>query len=219
MNNKYFLVLAIFMLALQACNKKQQAPPPQQARPYPVIVVPERDITAYNRYPASIQGRNNNDVRAKISGYIKEVLVDEGQAVSRGQVLFRLETNMLSENASAARSGITAAQANVQAAQAGVNAAQVEVDKLLPLVEKNIISDVQLQTARANLASAQGRLSQARAALTQARANYNSAAANVDYSVIRSPINGIVGKLNMRTGSLVGPGDPCLLYTSPSPRD
>jgi membrane fusion protein (multidrug efflux system) len=66
---------------------------------------------------------------------------------------------MLSENADAAKSGITAAQANVSAARAAVNAAQVEVNKLKPLVEKNIISNVQLQTALANLARAQAQLS------------------------------------------------------------
>ena len=68
----------------------------------------------------------NNDVRAKIQGYITQVLVDEGQYVTAGQPLFRLETNILSENADAAKSGITAAQANVSAARAAVNAAQVK---------------------------------------------------------------------------------------------
>ncbi len=66
-------------------------------------------------YPAAIKGVVNNDVRAKIQGYITQVLVDEGQYVTAGQPLFRLETNMLSENADAAKSGITAAQANVSA--------------------------------------------------------------------------------------------------------
>ena len=172
MNKKNLFIAALLPVMFAACKSKEAAPPPQ-VRTLPVIAIPQRDVTAYNRYPASIQGRNNNEVRAKISGYIKEVLVDEGQTVSRGQVLFRLETNMLSETAGAARSGIAASQASVQAAQAEVNAAQVEVNKLIPLVEKKIISDVQLQTARAGLMSAQSRLSQARAGLAQSKATYN----------------------------------------------
>lgn len=206
------LAAIIIAFGLASCGggdqQNQQGP-----RMYPVIVVPTKNVTGYSETPSSIQGRINNDVRAKISGYINQVLVDEGQPVSRGQVMFRLETNILSQNASAAQSGVSAAAASVNAARAAVNAANVEVNKLLPLVEKNIISDVQLQTARANLATAQAQLKQAQAGQTQAQANYRSAAANVDYSVIRSPINGIVGKLPSRVGTLVGPTDPTPITT------
>ena len=120
---------------------------------------------------------------------------------------------MLSENADAAKSGITAAKANVSAARAAVNAAQVEVNKLKPLVEKNIISNVQLQTALANLARAQAQLSQAIASQQQASANYKSVQANINYSIIRAPISGIVGKLPLKVGSLVGPSDATPLTT------
>jgi len=214
MNTKISMVTgSILLVLLAACGGKQQAPNPNAARPYPVITVPVKTVTGYSAYPASIQGRNNNDVRAKISGYIKQVLVDEGQVVRKGQILFRLETNTLSQTADAAKSGVGAAEASISAAEANVNAAQVEVNKLTPLVEKNIISNVQLETAKANLRSAQSQLQQARANRGQAQANYRSAAANVEYSIIRSPIDGVVGKLPLRVGSLVGPTDPTPLTT------
>jgi membrane fusion protein (multidrug efflux system) len=63
--------------------------------------------------------------------------------------LFKLETNVQSQDAKAARSAVNAAQANIEASQAAVNAAQVEVNKLIPLVERNIINNVQLETAKA----------------------------------------------------------------------
>lgn len=210
MKNK-ILIVVFCSLALFSCKKedgKKDGP-----KPYPVVSVEAKNITGYDEYPASIRGIVNNDVRAKIQGYITQVLVDEGQYVSAGQALFRLETNMLSENADAAKSGVSAAQANVQAARAAVNAAKVEVDKLKPLVDKNIISNVQLQTAVANLARAQAQLSQAIAAQQQATASYKSAQANVDYSIIRAPISGVVGKLPLKVGSLVGPADATPLTT------
>lgn len=210
-NLKIFLTAATLSVLAACGNSNQQNN--QAVKEYPVVTVPVRDVTGYSTFPTSIEGRVNNDVRAKISGYIREVLVDEGQAVSRGQVLFRLETNILTQNASAAQGGVSAAAASVNAARAAVNAAQVEVDKLLPLVEKNIISDVQLQTARANLLTAQSQLRQAQANHTQAQANYRGVAENIDYAVIRSPINGVVGKLPLRVGSLVGPTDPMPLTT------
>lgn len=225
MKNK-LLIIGITALSLAACKKKEEK---KQDGPKTVatVKVETRNVTGYTEFPASIEGRVNNEVRAKIQGYITQVLVDEGQYVSKGQPLFRLETNVLSESASAARAGIgaarssvSAAEANVKAAQAAVIAAQVEVNKLRPLVEKNIISNVQLQTAEANLSRAQAQMSQAIAArqqatagVSQAQANYQGVQANVNYSVIRAPISGVVGKINLRTGSLVGPGDPTPITT------
>jgi len=104
-------------------------------------------------------------------------LVDEGQKVKKGQPLFKLETQSLSQDA--------------EAAKASVNAAQVEVDKLVPLVEKGIISNIQLETQKAKL--------------LQAKSNYNSIVANIDYATVKSQIDGYVGAIPFREGSLISP--------------
>ena len=225
MKNK-LIIISLSLLSVLSCKKTEEKKP-EGPKEVPVVEVQERNVTGYQSFPASIQGRVNNDVRAKIQGYITQVLVDEGQYVTKGQPLFRLETNTLNQSADAARAGIGAAQsgvaaakANVSAAQAAVNASQVEVNKLIPLVQKNIISAVQLETAKANLSRAQAQLAQAQAAqaqaaagVSQASANYKGVQANIDYSVIRAPISGVLGKLPFRVGSLVGPNDPTPLTT------
>jgi|SRR5690606_7516806 len=212
MKSKGYIIIGILGLsAFQSCkNEQPQAPPPASL---PVIEATQRDMTSYQTFPVSIEGKVNNAVRAKISGYITQVFVDEGQFVSKGQPLFKLETNVQAQDANAAKSGINAAQANIAAAQAAVNAAQVEVDKLIPLVEKKIISNVQLETAKANLMRAEGQLAQAKAARQQAQANYSGIQANINFGVVRSPISGIVGAINFREGSLVGPSDPTPITT------
>ena len=225
MKNK-ILLLSFSVLSVLSCKKKDEKPP-QGPKVVSTVAVETRNVTGYSTFPASIEGRVNNEVRAKMSGYITQVLVDEGQMVTKGQPLFRLETNSLNQSANAARAGVGAARsnvsasdANIKAAQAAVNAAQVEVNKLRPLVEKNIISNVQLQTAQANLAKSQAMVSQAiagkqqaSAGVAQAQADFQGVQANIDYSVIRAPISGVVGKINYRTGSLVGPGDPMPIST------
>ncbi|VXB41779.1 MULTISPECIES: efflux RND transporter periplasmic adaptor subunit [Chryseobacterium] len=210
MTNKLIL-FSVAAFSLTACKK--EAPKQDGPKPFPVVSVENKNIVGYDTFPASIEGRVNNDVRAKIQGYITQVLVDEGQYVTKGQPLFRLETNILTENAAASKAGIGAAESNIAAAQAQVNAANVEVNKLKPLVQKNIISNVQLQTAQANLAQAQAGLQQAIAAKRQAVANYKGVEANIDYSVIRAPISGVIGKLPLKVGSLVGPTDQVALTT------
>lgn len=211
MNPKIFISIAIIVLVSCKSSKQEnfKKPPP----PFPVIEVPQENFIGYTEFPTNIQGSNNNEVRAKIAGYIEQLYVDEGQFVQAGQALLKLETNLLSQNANAAQSGVTAAQTNIAAAQAAVDAAQVEVDKLTPLVQKNIISNVQLETAKANLQQAQSRLAQAKANYDQAKANYQAAVANVNYSIVRSPVSGVVGKIIKRIGSLVGPSDPAPITT------
>ena len=89
--NKIFLVATA--IAMVACNNgNQQQQRPQGAVPYPVIVVGEQNTVSNLSYPVNIEGVVNSAVQAKISGYITKVLVDEGQVVTQGQPLFKLET-------------------------------------------------------------------------------------------------------------------------------
>lgn len=180
MSKLIYPALMLGALILTACNDNKQAQQAPQALPLPVTEVPRKDVTAYTSYPVSIEGIVNSAVRAKVAGYVTAVYVDEGEKVKRGQTLFTLETQALSQDAGAAR--------------ANVNAAQVEVNKLKPLVEKGIISPVQLKTAEARL--------------EQAKANYKSVTANIGYATIKSPIDGYVGAINFRQGALVSPADP-----------
>lgn len=213
MKNKIAISAFALSLAFFVSCKNEQQPQGAPTLSLPVAETAQRDMVGYQAFPVSIEGKVNNAVRAKISGYITQVYVDEGQVVKAGQPLFKLETTVQAQDANAAKSGISAAKANVNAAQAAVNAAQVEVDKLVPLVEKNIISNVQLETAKANLMRAEGQLAQARAAQQQAQASYSGIQANIDFGVVRSPISGIVGAINFREGSLVGPSDPTPITT------
>ncbi|WP_432411749.1 efflux RND transporter periplasmic adaptor subunit [Rasiella sp. SM2506] len=181
------LGVSVFLVAASCGTKEENTAAAQQAPPaaFPVTQIQNKTVTGYEEYPTNLEGVINSDVRAKVSGYIQEVLVDEGQKVRKGQVLFKLETQSLNQDAGAAK--------------ARVNVAQVEVDKLIPLVEKNIISPVQLETAKANLA--------------QAKAAYSGVSATISYGTIKSPVDGYVGTIKYREGSLVSPSDPNPLTT------
>ena len=176
-------------ILVASCGKEEKSEPAgavaQRTPQLPVITIPTKTVTGFTIYPTSIEGIINSEVRAKISGYITDVLVDVGQKVKKGETLFKLETQSLSQDA--------------DAAQANVNAAQVEVDKLKPLVEKDIISNVQLETAKAKL--------------QQAKSSYNSVNANIDYADIKSPVDGFVGSIPLRKGNLISPSDQMPLTT------
>ncbi|MBB4079795.1 membrane fusion protein (multidrug efflux system) [Lewinella aquimaris] len=171
------LVAGSVLVSCADDSARVPAGPPPGPPSFAVLTVPTQTVTTQREYPARLTGIVNSEVRAKISGYVTEVLVDEGQRVRRGQLLFRLETQSLNQDAAAAR--------------ANVNAAQVEVNKLEPLVEKNIISNVQLETARARL--------------QQAESGLDGISANINYGRIVSPIDGYLGRIRLRKGSLVSP--------------
>ncbi len=111
-NLPIILSFGLLVLFSSCADKKEQAPQQTQpqALPFPVVEVPTKTVTAYTTYPTSIEGIVNSEVRVKISGYITEVLVDEGQKVRKGQVLFPLETQSLSPDAGAAKAPINVAQ-------------------------------------------------------------------------------------------------------------
>ncbi|GIJ96528.1 RND transporter [Capnocytophaga stomatis] len=168
-----------------ACKENRQSAP-QSVKSYPVITVSQGQATSYFSYPANIEGKVNSTIQAKVTGYITQVLVDEGQFVTKGQPLFRLETQTLNQTA--------------QAAKASVEIAQVEVNKLLPLVEKNIVSPVQLETAKANLQRAQ--------------ATYSEVMSSMNFATVKAPVSGVVGAIRHREGALVTAGNTMLTSVS-----
>lgn len=174
MNKKSFLGAAAALLIVVSCGKKEEQAPQQGPMPFPVLTLERQDAVTYEEYTANLEGRQNVEIRPKVNGFIQKIYVDEGQEVRKGQVLFKLETQTLNQDAAAAKANVTAAQ--------------VEVDRLKPLVDRKIISNVQLETAKAKLA--------------QAKAAYSSVAANINYGTITSPVNGVIGGLPYKEGSL-----------------
>ncbi|MCU7549800.1 efflux RND transporter periplasmic adaptor subunit [Chitinophagaceae bacterium LB-8] len=156
---------------------------------YSVLTITSRSTTLFSDYPSTIQGQQNIEIRPKIDGYIEKIYVDEGATVRKGQPLFQISAPQYEQ-------GVRTAQANIKIAQADVNAAQMQVEKVRPLVEKNIISQYELQSAQFTLQAKQ-------AALAQARASFANARTNLGYTSITSPVDGVVGVIPHKIGSLV----------------
>ena len=175
MNKKSIFSALIAIVILASCGKKQEQAPAQGPASFPVQTVANQDAVVYQEYTANLEGQQNVEIRPKVNGFIQKIYVDEGQVVKKGQILFKLETQTQNQDAAAA--------------QANVKAAQVEVDRLKPLVDRKIISEVQLETAKAKLA--------------QAKSAYGAIAANIGFGTITSPVNGVIGSLPFREGSLV----------------
>lgn len=156
----------------------------------PVVQLQTAPATTYQAFPASVQGKVNVEIRPQVDGYLQKMYVDEGAYVKAGQPLFKINDAPYVE-------ALNNARASLQSAEAGVQRAGVEVDRLDPLVKNNVISDVQLKTAKANYDAA-------KAIVAQMKAMVSAAQINVGYTLITAPVSGYIGKIPYKTGALVG---------------
>ncbi|QHT70903.1 efflux RND transporter periplasmic adaptor subunit [Rhodocytophaga rosea] len=180
------------LLFFSSCGGNNQQAAGTQAgavKDYPVITIQQRSATLNNEYPATIEGQQNIEIRPKIDGYIERIYVDEGATVKTGQLLFQISAPQYEQQ-------VRTAEATIKIARADVNSAQMQVNKVRPLVEKNIISKYELESAQFTLEAKQ-------AALAQAQATFANARTNLGYTQVTSPVNGVVGTIPYKIGSLV----------------
>lgn len=187
-------LLLSFGAVLASCGGKddkaaQAAAAAAMPQQYPVFAVSAQATTLNSDYPATIQGIENVDIRPKVDGFIEKIFIDEGAVVKEGQLLFTI-------NAPQYEQQVRTAAAAISSAEADVNAAQLQVNKTKPLVDKDIISKYELESAQLTLQSRRAALAQAKAALVNAKVN-------LGYTRITSPVNGVVGTLPFKAGSLV----------------
>src|SRR6056297_1933136 len=188
----FLFILLIPLLTVSCGNSGQQGNMQQgrqQVQSYPVLQLQPRLIVLTSSYPATLEGKQTVEIRPRIPGYITEMHVDEGDLVTEGQVLFSLNSEEFEQE-------VRSARANVQSAEAGVSTAKDEVERLQNLVDKDIVSNYQLQSAKNALKSN-------KATLAQAQARLKNAQVNLEYTKVKSPANGIIGTIPYRIGSLV----------------
>lgn len=166
---------------------------------FPTLKTERVDVTLSERYPATIQGRQDIAIYPQVSGTISKVNVKEGQRVRKGQSLFIIDQVPF-------KAALQMAEANVESAKAGVATAQLVYDSRVELFNKNVISEFDMLTAKNQLLTAKAAQAQADAQLVAARND-------MEYTQVLSPADGVVGTLPFREGALVSPSVPTPLTT------
>ena len=155
----------------------------------PVMTLTPAVAPVETEYSAMLEGKGNVDIRPEVDGTLSEICVEEGAFVKEGQILFKIDDRIYREQYNSA----LAAQ---HAAEASYSYAKLNEDKLVPLVQNNVVSDIQLKTAKA---SSQAAL----ATVEQQKGTARSARVNLEYTVIKAPMSGYIGKISFRKGNLV----------------
>lgn len=190
---KITLGAAALMLLVVSCGNKQNSNPSAAVQNYPTTVIQETDVTLQSIYPVTIKGQDDVEIRPRVDGFIDAIYIDEGSIVRKGQVLFKI-------NAPGAVQALTSAKAAVQSSIAQVGTAKLNVDRIKPLADKGIVGSVQLETAENSYQTAL-------AGLAQAEATLKNAEATMSWANVSSPVDGLIGSINYRLGSLVNSGN------------
>jgi membrane fusion protein, multidrug efflux system len=179
-------------------NTPSQAQP--AAVPVSVAVVEQRDVALWDEFSGRLEAVERVEVRSRVAGAIKAVHFREGALVKEGEALITIDPEPYAAE-------VDRAKAQVLSAEARLTLAQKEQDRARKLQQANsgAISESNVDQRVGAYREAEGNLRAAQAALQAAQLN-------LDYTEVRAPVAGRVGKLEITVGNLIaaGPGAPVL---------
>ena len=180
-----------------ACEKPAAvaAPPPEVY----VTDVIQRDVPVYLELVGQAKGFQDVDIRARVEGYLEKVSFTEGTFVRRGDSLYEIDRKPL-------EAILAQAKADLATAEARLSKANNDVARYTPLVAKQAVSKQELDNAQSEQDAARSQVEAGKAAVEKATLD-------LSYTRITSPINGLIGTTQVKSGNLVGRGESTLLTT------
>lgn len=198
---KYWVPALIVLLLVLYFTRGGDAKPE-----YITEEVVERSLDIEVTATGNLRPTNQVDVGSEVSGRIDRVLVDVNDRVGRGQVLARINTDVIEDQIKQARANVNAARASVAQARAtlGVDTAQLaRLQEVYRLSDGKVPSKTELEAAEANVARDRAAMNSAQANVASAEAQLSSAITNRDRAVIRSPVSGVVLARQVEPGQTV----------------
>jgi membrane fusion protein, multidrug efflux system len=176
---------------------KPAAPAAAQSAPaVGVRAVTKRGVSQSFEFVGRIKAIDKVEVRARVEGFLEKVLFREGQDVKAGDLLYQIEKVQFDAQ-------VQQAKANLASAEAEATNAELQYSRQLDLSKRQYSPQSTVDQQKAAVDTANAKILQYKAALTQAQVN-------LDYTDIRSPIAGRIGRTTYTVGNLVNPASGVL---------
>src|ERR1700730_4350359 len=188
----FFVGVAILSIFLTAAGCKKKSGPAQAALPVNVLSVIEKEVNEWDEFTGRLEAVESVEVRPRVSGYITEIHFEAGVIAKKGDLLYVIDPRPY-------QADFDRAAAEVERMQAQVKLSQIELDRAKELRAKNTISASEFDQKAATYQGAS-------AAAGSAEAAKNSAALNLEFTQVKSPIDGRVSDQRITVGNLVQPG-------------
>jgi len=186
------VVMMTSMTLLAFSCKTNESDATDSAESHQLMTVSKSNHEVTVEYAAFIRGLQDVKIIPRVEGYLQEVRIKEGDKVKKGQLLFVIDQ-------AAYKATLKSAQAALYQAQGQVQKAEQDLKGKQNLHEKNLVSDFDLQQTELDLKVANADLEAAKAAVESAQNDFS-------FTELRSPTDGVIGKIPYRKGDFVSPG-------------
>ena len=183
------LIIMLGALIAAGCRQGNTGTAPKSDTYYHTLEISRSDRTLTTGYSAAISGVQTVEIRPQVSGMITDILIEEGESVRKGQVLFIIDQTPY-------KAAYEIAVANVKSAEASLSTANLIYESNQDLYEQDVVSEFDLMTAQNALIDAEARLA-------LCKAEEVNASNNLSYTEVRSPVNGVASMIPYRVGALV----------------
>ncbi|NCU02542.1 MAG: efflux RND transporter periplasmic adaptor subunit [Chitinophagaceae bacterium] len=187
----YLLLCAALPFTILSCAPTEKKTS-EKAEKFQVIKPMLVDTVYQEEYVAEIHALQNVEIRTRVKGFIENIHIDEGKAVTAGQLLFTLSSRSFKED-------LLKANAQLKSATAELKAMEVELKNTKSLVEKNIVSKTELEMVQAKKEAIQAKIDEANSAIAMAKLN-------LSFTEVRAPFSGVINRIPNKRGSLVEEG-------------
>ena len=202
------------LLLLPACSTNKAAPAPPPPPVVPVVEVTPESVDVSSEWITTLDGQVNAQVRPQVSGYLVKRNYQEGGRVRKGDVLFEIDSRPFAV-------ALAQAEARLAEARAQLGRAEQDVARNTPLAKERAIAQSELDN------NVQAKLA-AEASVKAAQAAVDAARLNLEFTSVRSLVDGIAAIATAQIGDLVSPTtllttvsqvDPIRAYFSLSERE
>ena len=186
------LAVALTSATLYGCSDEQQAAAQggqQQAVPVEALTIQTQSVEIQNELPGRTSAYRVAEVRPQVSGVLLERKFVEGTKVEKGQQLYQIDPAIY-------QAEVASAQADFESAKAALKVSELRQKRLKELLADNAVSQDEFDSAEATYL-------QNKAALALAEAQLKRAKINLEYTKVKAPITGIVGRSNVTEGALL----------------
>ncbi|MEI6033529.1 MAG: efflux RND transporter periplasmic adaptor subunit, partial [Verrucomicrobiae bacterium] len=184
------IVSSLVLCALSACHRQEEGKAPPPAPEVLVIDAGTKDVPVYREWIGTLDGSENADIRARVTGHLMKRNYQEGSLVKKGDVLFEIDPRPF-------EAALAEAESQLNQGKAMQLASQAEAERSKQLFDKKVIAEREhtnkIQLNFSNVAKVKA----LEAAVEQARLN-------LEFCKVVSPVEGIAGISKAQVGDLVG---------------
>jgi HlyD family secretion protein len=198
--------LIVLLVILGALGSGVWAYYAKRSRPEPTVTtlpVSRGDVVEMVQATGTLEAVTTVDVGTQVSGVVQDLYADFNSIVRKGQVIARLDPSILQVQIESQRANVVRAEADVERLKVTLADAEQKYERAKQMFAKELVPRTELEAAELAVSSAKAQIKSSEASLSQTRASLNQAQVNLSYTVITSPIDGIVISRSVDPGQTV----------------